>query len=192
MIKAIVFDYAGVITPGPMTSWIKENLKETDKKYKLYKTSGDKWDLGLVPKEKVLNILSEVTGVAPNEIWEKIYLKPKLNSELISFIKALRQSYKIYIFSNFISEFLKKLLEKDNILGLFDEVIVSSDYGMKKPDPTFFKLLVSKTGVLKNEILFTDDAIKNVRGANKYGIKSILYTDNKTLIKDFRNLGIII
>lgn len=190
MIKVIAFDYAGVITPGPMTSWTKENLKNSGEKYKLYKSSGDKWDLGEMVESEVFDVLSEVTGISPDQIWEKIYLRPKLNLEVISLIKTLKNNYKIFLFSNFVGSFLRKLLEKDGIYNLFDEIIVSSDYGFKKPDASFFEVLVSHAGVGKNEIIFTDDAIENVKGGNNFGIKSILFTNAEKLTDDLRKSNI--
>jgi epoxide hydrolase-like predicted phosphatase len=190
MIKTIVFDYSGVITPGPLKNWVKKNLNETDERYKLYKEYSTKWDLGTMTTDEVNKILSKITGVPKELIWEKIYLPQKPNKELIILIKKLKKSYKIILFSNFIGDFLRKLIETHEINNLFDEVIISSDHGKKKPDHNFFEILVKISGVKKNEIIFTDDKNENVESSNKFGIKAFLFTDTKSFIRDLRKSGI--
>lgn len=192
MIKVIAFDYAGVITPGPLTQWTNDNLKETDEIFKVYKKKSRKWDLGGIKTEEIFKILSYITKVPVDLVWEKIYLKPKPNKNIINLIIKLKRNYKIFLFSNFVGEFLRNLLEKDGITDIFDEIIISSEHKMQKPDPMFFELLVKKSGVKKDEIIFTDDSLKNVEAANRYGIKSFVFTNTKNLIEDLKNESVMV
>jgi FMN phosphatase YigB (HAD superfamily) len=50
--------------------------------------------------------------------------------------------------------------------------------------------LVRKSGVKKNEIIFTDDNKKNVDGSNTFGIKAIQFENCEQLIKDLRAEGV--
>lgn len=190
MIKAIAFDYAGVITPGPMTQWVKDNLIEGSEKMKLYKEYARKWDRGEMSEQEVFKILEEITGIRYNEIWKKIYLKPKLNEDVFKLIKNLKKNYKVFLFSNFVASFLKKLLSNHNIADYFDEIIISSEHKMQKPEPHFFALLLSITSLKKDEIIFIDDTLRNVEAGNDFGIKSIQYVNVDKLEKDLENEGV--
>ena len=188
MIKVIAFDYAGVIIPGPMTQWVKNNLQENDEKWKIYNESARKWDLGQMSLDEVYKILSDITGIPANQIWDNFYLKADLNKDVVEIIKRLKKNYKVFLFSNFISELIRKLLDNHNITDYFDEIIISSEYKMKKPDPKFFELLLRTTGVKKNEILFIDDRKDNIEGAQSFGIKSVLFTNAKNLSENLRTM----
>lgn len=190
MIKVIAFDYAGVVIPGPMTQWVKNNLQKNDKKWKRYTESARKWDIGELSLDEVYKILSDITGTPATQIWEKFYLRAELNEDVVEIIKKLNKNYRVFLFSNFVSELIKKLLENHKITELFDEIIISSEYKMRKPDPEFFKLLHRTSGVKKEEILFIDDRKDNIGGARIFGIKSILFTNTKKLESDLRRANL--
>ncbi|MCL5970061.1 MAG: HAD-IA family hydrolase [Patescibacteria group bacterium] len=190
MIKVIVFDYAEVVAEGPILRWVKENIKPNDKKLLEYREKMHEWDLGEIAVDEAYEIIGRLTQTPPNLIWETFYEKSKSNKEIIALIKKLKINYKIILFSNFMGELLRKLLKKHGIEELFDEIIISSEHKMKKPDPKFFETLVKKAGVKKEEILFTDDKINNVEASNKFGIKAFQFITTKQLIEDLKSEGV--
>jgi epoxide hydrolase-like predicted phosphatase len=190
MIKVIAFDYAGVIAPGPMTDWAKKNLSRDSKDFKTYIENAHKWDLGEMSLEEVYKVISEITGMPKDLIWEEFYEKSIFNDSVVTIIKKLKSNYKVILFSNFIGELLRKLLSKYKIHDLFDEIIISSEHKLKKPHPDFFNILLQKSGVPKNEILFIDDRLENIEGAKKFGILAIHFKGSEKLIEDLKNLGI--
>jgi HAD superfamily hydrolase (TIGR01509 family) len=190
MIKVIAFDYAEVIAQGPLTTWLRNNLRPNDERIKTFEEHARDWDIGAITISEVQKILSGLTGILPDKIWEEFYEKSLPNTDTINLIRKLKKNYKIILFSNFIGELLRKLLNHYGIMDLFDEIIISSDYKMIKPDPNFFEVLVDKSGVKKTEIIFTDDRKANVDGSNNFGIKAIQFLNAGQLIKDLRNEGI--
>ncbi len=189
MIKVIAFDYNGVIAPfGAIKKWMDENLTEDDKRYILYKESTSKWDLGEISLDETYTVLSEVTGVPSEKLWETFFATQVLNHDVVELIKNLRKNYKVYLFSNHQADLLRKLIEMHGIGNLFDDIIASSDHKLIKPDPSFYQLLLEVTGHPKDEILFIDDLQENVDGGNKFGIKSILFTDTKELENHLKQL----
>lgn len=190
MIKAVVFDFAEVIAEGPMAKWLRENLPPEDQKLANYQKYSHKWDVGEMSREEVYKILSELTGILPEQIWEKIYEKSEPNTGVINLIKKLKKEYKIILFSNFIGEHLRKLLAKYGITDDFDEIIVSSEHKMRKPDVKFFELLRKKVGIKKNEIIFIDDKKENIDAALKFGIGAIRFIDINHLENELRKRGV--
>ena len=68
-------------------------------------------------------------------------------------------------------EFWRPLLPLDE---LFDDVIDSSEVGLRKPDPRIYALSLERLGVQPSEAVFVDDAPGNVAGAERVGIASVL------------------
>lgn len=190
MIKVIAFDYAGVITPGPLTDWARKNLTKEDPKYQIYKQACDQWDMGKMTKGEIFTLISFLTGFPKNKIWEEVYLKQKVNKEMVELIRSLKKNYRIFLFSNFVAEFLRKLLEKEKLLDYFDGLIISSEYKKIKPNFDFFEVLVEKAGVRKDEIIFVDDKKENTTAGNKFGIKSVLFTSAKELERELIDIGV--
>ena len=59
-------------------------------------------------------------------------------------------------------------------LRSFREVFVSSDLGVRKPDPEAFQLVAGLMGFEPEEILFFDDGAENVEGARVAGMHAVL------------------
>lgn len=188
MIKVIAFDYADVITPSPVAKWFNENLKPTDKKYIYFKNHAKGWNIGEANAQMVYELMYKVTGIPAHKIWERFYKNYIADKEIIKLIKQLKKDYKIFLFSNFVGEILRKLLKKDNITELFDEIIISSEHKMQKPSFDFFEILFKTSGVKKEEILFIDDREENVDAGNKFGIKSIQFINPKQLKIDLKRV----
>ncbi len=190
MIKAIVFDYTGVISQGPIMEWIKKNLTPDDNRYLLIKESSYKWDMGEITLDEAYLRIEKATGVSSEKIWDTFFKNTTLENEVIEIIKKLKKNYKIILFSNHLAELLRKLLAKHQITDLFDKILISSEHKMKKPSGEFFKVLVSITETNKDEMVIIDDTSENVRASNKFGIKAITYKDSKTLISDLQKLSV--
>jgi putative hydrolase of the HAD superfamily len=190
MIKVIAFDYSQVVAQGPITSWIQKNVPPDDNRHQLFKTHSKRWDAGDMTLTEIYQVLSELTGVAPEKLWEEFYVKSPLNKEVVALIKELKVNYKIILFSNFFAQLLRRLLKHHGITDLFDEIIISSEHKMIKPNSDFFELLVKKSGAKKEEIIFTDDLKENIDGANMFGIKAIQFKNCEQLIKDLQTAGI--
>jgi putative hydrolase of the HAD superfamily len=139
---------------------------------------------------EMYKLLSELTGTSPEKIWEEFYEKSLPNNEVIALIKTLKKNYKVILFSNFFAELLRRLLNKHKIVNLFDEIIISSEHKMIKPNSDFFELLVKTSGVKKEEIIFTDDKKENVDASNSFGIKAIQFVNCEQLIKDLKSEGV--
>lgn len=190
MIKTVAFDYTGVIAPGPVSEWLKQNFTAGDKRYELFSQYSKKWDLGKVNLQQFYRMISDATGVAPKLVWKTYFENSIVNKDVVKIIRKLRKNYKIILFSNNIGELLRKVLVKQDITNLFDEILISSEYKMTKPSVDFFKLMLLKAKNNKKEVVFIDDRQINVDASNCLGIKAFLYIDATTLIKDLQSIGV--
>jgi HAD superfamily hydrolase (TIGR01509 family) len=190
MIKVIAFDYTGVVAPGPFSSWLKKNFPRNDIKHKLFEKHSKRWDIGEVDLDEYYKLISEMSGISPELIWDTFYHNSIYNEEVVGIINKLKKNYKVILFSNHHNDLLRKILEKHVITHLFDEIIVSSEHKMAKPNKDFFHLMLSIAGANKDEVVFIDDNKLNVDQSNKLGIKALLFINVKTLKKDLLNIGI--
>ena len=72
----------------------------------------------------------------------------------------------------------------------FGVVIVSCDVGLRKPDPKIYKLALKKLKLKPNQAVFVDNQEWNLKPAQKLGMKTILFKDNKQLIKALEKLEV--
>ncbi len=59
-------------------------------------------------------------------------------------------------------------------LNLFGKVFVSSEMGKRKPEPEAFKQIATEIDVSLNKILFFDDIVENIEGAQAVGMQAAL------------------
>lgn len=95
-------------------------------------------------------------------------------------LSALRGSGKrIYLLSNAQRIFTEYEMNLLGIAGYFDEILISSDYGTKKPDSRFFHQLLEQTGIHPEEsIMIGNDAVCDIAGAKKIGMDTYYIHSN--------------
>jgi HAD superfamily hydrolase (TIGR01549 family) len=71
----------------------------------------------------------------------------ELNESLVSYLSVLRGNYKIALLSNSSSEYLRHELAKYDLEKFFDEIVISSEVGLIKPEPAVFHYILQKLAV---------------------------------------------
>lgn len=87
-------------------------------------------------------------------------------------LKTLKENgKKIYLLSNAQRSFTYQEMEKLDIVKYFDNIFISSDHGMKKPNPAFFTKLIEQEDLDVQQSLFLgNDQECDVLGAQKIGM----------------------
>ena len=104
-----------------------------------------------------------------------------IQPELFQLLKALReQGLKTAILSNCSSEEVTVIRESE-LYQYFDEVILSFEVGMKKPDACIYEEALRRLGITPDECIFVGDGgSRELEGAKSAGIKAVQakwYTD---------------
>ncbi|MFW9899524.1 MAG: HAD family hydrolase [Candidatus Thorarchaeota archaeon] len=113
--------------------------------------------------------------------------------EAIDLLKKLKEvnEYQLIAMSNVNASHWDYILRKNwDFLDNFDELILSHEVKITKPDPKIFKYAIKKAKCKPEEIVFVDDGSNNVRSAKKLGIIGIHFINIEKLIKDFEKLNI--
>ena len=108
-----------------------------------------------------------------------------IDEELIKYIQELRQRGIVCVLATNNEKYrFQHMLEEMGLANnVFDKTYSSAHLGHKKPDHEFFGKIVKDLGdIKKEEIVLWDDDMKNIKGAESFGIKAELYTS----LKDFK------
>ncbi len=63
----------------------------------------------------------------------------------------------------------------DELREVFDELVISGEVGLRKPDPAIFELACGRVGVALADAVFVDDFEVNTSAAEVFGIPSVLH-----------------
>lgn len=112
------------------------------------------------------------------------------NDSIWSLAHAVKEKYKTGLLTNQYPRMLNLIKEKNLMPDVdWDVVIDSSVVGHQKPEQAIFELAEEKANHHPNEILFIDNSLEHLEGANKKGWKTFLYNlqnveeSNKQLIE---------
>jgi putative hydrolase of the HAD superfamily len=191
MIKAVLFDYGGVLSEGGG----KYSLSDTIAKLYGFKVGWDKLadlhgDLirGSITTEEFFKRLAAihnspkiVTEAEWDEASENVY---ELSRPVVDLAGRLRQrGIKTGILSNVYAMSAKHHRELGNYNG-FDPVVLSCEIGAAKPDARIYMTAVERLGVLPTEVLFVDDQEKWLPSAQAFGMHTIHATNPQQIVDD--------
>jgi len=98
-----------------------------------------------------------------------------LRDDMVEFVRTARSAGLVTgVLTNNAREFAQFWRPMLPLDELFDDVVDSSEVGMRKPDPRIYALAVERLGVQPDQALFVDDAAGNVRGAQAAGLSAVL------------------
>lgn len=206
-IKAVIFDIGGVLEISdqqkPVRGHVNRGVHQTIAKH--LNISLDQWFdaidstysysiTGEMSEVKVLSTISKNTKISKTKLKKVIFqayrthFKP--NKELYNLaFKLKKQGYKIAILSDQ-WHLSKQALMPKTLTDKFDVSIVSCDVGLRKPNPKIYKLTLKKLKLPAKNCVFIDNQIWNINPAQKLGMKTILYKDNKQVFRQLSRLGV--
>jgi len=192
MIKAVIFDFGGVIKANDNLSL--RNIASA------YKISQQDLIKEIKPHIKLFqeNLLTE------NQFWNKLSLSlgrpiPKnknklwingyetnfyIYPEIIDLVKKLKNNrIKTAVLSNTIKPHVN-IIDKFGGYNHFDVVILSTRVKLSKPNPEIYLLSAKRLAVKPEECIFIDDRKENLVPAKKLGMRIVLAESPKQIIKD--------
>src|SRR5688500_18351213 len=136
------------------------------------------YDAGLVDRKTFLTQLMETTGKQPQKIEDLLASEIVKNAKLLDYIRQLRkQGYKIGLLSNIASNWIREILLDKKEQALFDEMIMSFEVGMVKPEARIFELACNRLGVALKEAVLIDDVERYCMAAREVGMQAVVYRD---------------
>jgi epoxide hydrolase-like predicted phosphatase len=112
----------------------------------------------------------------------------RLDENLVNYLRDLRPQYKTALLSNAWDD-LRQMLEGEwKIDDAFDEIIISAEVGLAKPDPRIYQRVIADLDVVPAEAVFVDDFPENVAGASLQGLHAIHFNDSDQALRDLSHL----
>ncbi|MEI6418773.1 MAG: HAD-IA family hydrolase [Sphingomonadales bacterium] len=189
MVKAVIFDFGGVITSSPFEAFaayeaarglpqgfirtVNATNPDDNAWARLERSEIDAAAFDAAFRAEALALGHDVPGgdVLP-------LLAGQVRAGMVAALRACKARFKVGCITNNVSS------DKDigwgdsvrDILALFDHVIESSKVGLRKPDPAIYLMMCDALGVAPADCVYLDDLGINCKPAAALGMHAIKVT----------------
>ncbi len=192
MIKAIFFDFDGVLTNFEYGSYtVCYNLSQktgipTDKLLACHDQQGKELNLGKISYSDFLDNFCKCAGQKIDiALLDYAFRNVPLNHKMIELAKKLRKNYKIGIITDNSKGRFSAIIDEFKLRDIFDALILSADVGATKKEEAIFRRALDLLEVKPQECIFIDNSARNLEVPKRMGFKTIYYDFDK---KDFDSL----
>jgi HAD superfamily hydrolase (TIGR01509 family) len=194
-INTLIFDCFGVICDPIFNAWYRDNMLKRGLKDDNLLNVFEQHDLGKFSEDDVITYFSKLEGITAtkDKIREEIDGYVKLSEDLAEVILKLKnRGFKTMLLSNAGTYIFndKIYVKYPQFKGLFEEIVISSDIGLVKPNSDIYLHALKKIKSAPGESLFIDDSQVNVDAATILGIEGFLYTDVKSFLDYLKTIDI--
>ena len=194
MIKAVIFDYGGVIKDAhalsldvPTISNISEEEFEKTKEKRM--ESGGMAERGEINDEEYWKRYSKIIGKPIRK--DAVQMAQKFYSETFTFHKEMFdlveklkvKDMRVAVLSN-IFKFEADVIRENHGYDEFNPVILSYEVGMNKPNKNIYVYAIEKLQLKPEECIFIDDKARYLVPAKELGIKTVLFENPEQAVRD--------
>ncbi len=111
----------------------------------------------------------------------------RLDQTLLAFMRSLRPKIKVGLISNAWSG-LRAWIVSQKFVDAFDDMTISAEVGMAKPDARIYQHALGKLDVHPKEAVFIDDVPANVEAAIALGMCGIVFQKSDEAIAEINTL----
>jgi epoxide hydrolase-like predicted phosphatase len=180
-VRAVIWDLGGVIVRTenrePRTAFgarFGMSYEEIDR-FVFGGETAKKASVGLIREEEHWRDVARRLGVSEDQaqaLSDQFFGGDVIDRSLLGFISSLRPRFKTGVISNAWSG-LRAYMIREKFIDPFDQVIISAEAGIAKPDPRIYALALDKLAVAAHETIFVDDFIENINACNALGMIGI-------------------
>ena len=175
MIKVIAFDLVGVLVN-------ERDIVLSNEEEKLERLFGPNLSDEEYLKEanKIVNDETNILDIT-RALINKLY--KVRDADIFTKLKNKYNNIKIIIATNhlsYVEEFINKYFDTTYL----DDVIISANINKIKPNANFYNFILEKFNIKSKELLFLDDNVENIDGANKLNIRTIKVEKNMNLYEE--------
>lgn len=193
MIKAILFDFDGVLTIDQTgsESIINYFAQKTGIEVEILKSSYYKHNKGLLcgeitHKDIWHEFCVDIGNNLDYNLLFEAFQNTRLDHEMLGFVRQLKKKYKIGMITDNKCDRIEEILNYNKLNSLFDVVSVSAAYHSGKEERIIFEKTISMLNVMPNECIFIDNTEKNLSIPRQMGMHTILFDDENRNMTVFR------
>jgi epoxide hydrolase-like predicted phosphatase len=200
-IRAVIWDIGGVLVrteDDEPRKLLAERLGITRERLENLVFNGDmgqKAQTGAISAQVLLEYVCREVRYPAQEAGrfeEEFFAGDRLDESLMSYIRSLRPRYCTGIISNAWDDVRAMIQNRWKMADAFDQVFLSAEVKICKPDPRIFQIALESLAVLPEEAVFVDDFPRNIEGARAVGMHAIQFRSSEQIraeLEAFLNQG---
>jgi 2-haloacid dehalogenase len=200
--SAIIFDFGGVLFDWDPRYLYRQYFPDDERAMEKFldEIQFNEWnrqqDIGRPFSEAVAELTAQFPQYAKlindfNTRWEETLAGVVPQS--VAILERLYQvGFPLYALSNWSEEKFRLVRQRYDFLNWFDEIIISGEAGMAKPDPEIFHYFLKRVQREPQDCLFIDDAAVNISIANELGFHTLQFQSPEKLAFDLSLAGILV
>jgi putative hydrolase of the HAD superfamily len=145
--------------------------------------------LGKISSKAHWEIVRERLDVAAEEqasVIEQFWAGDRLDRALVAHLRKLRERVKTGLLSN-AWDTLRTMLEAEwKIADAFDEIVISAEVGLAKPDHRIYLMMLDRLQVEASQVVFVDDFDENVDAARWIGMHAIRFKTTRQTLAELK------
>ena len=95
-------------------------------------------------------------------------------------LDVLRERYPLAVVTDAQSAYARGELHRVGLLGYFDPIVISGDYGFRKPDRRLFQFALDRVGVpAENAVYVGNDMHRDIFGAREAGLTTVMFDSDQ-------------
>jgi len=112
--------------------------------------------------------------------------------ETVDMLATLRGAgLRLYALTNWSAETFPVAQARFPFLAWFEDIVVSGQVGLAKPDPRIFQLAIERCRLVPSTTVFIDDSRPNVEIAQRLGLQALHFQAPEKLRLELRDLGLM-
>lgn len=188
MIKAVIFDFFGVI--GRSTyQLVVQDLHLSKEQQSDLADLHKALDNGFIDTTDFLRRYASILQLEYSKFIDRYYDSLErftTTPDMLALVKQLRKTYKVGLLSNVEAESYIQFIEP--LVGNFDVVVTSFQVQLAKPEVAIYEHMAAELGTQPAECIMIDDSKTNCEGALVAGMEAIQFISLKETIKALRLL----
>jgi 2-haloacid dehalogenase len=199
-IKSVIFDFGGVLIDwNPYYLLRKLMTNDTDIARFMQEINFKQWnyelDMGYPFDKGIADIAvkfpqySDLIRVYDERWLETIGVT---FNETIDLVRQVKDAgYRVFGLSNWSERKFSEVRPRYEFFNLFEDMVISGEVKLAKPDPRIYQVLLERNGLNANECLYIDDSEDNIRGGRQVGLNTIQYQSSPLLKEELQAYGIL-
>lgn len=208
MIKAVLWDFGGVITTSPFEAfnrYEREHGIPVDfiRSVNARNPDSNAWaqlESDAIDLAEFDRLFAQETAAAGHSIPGAEVLQllsGDVRPAMVAALEAIKARYRVACITNNVRAAgtgpgmaigSARVEAVAQVMSLFDFVIESSVVGLRKPDPRIYQLACEKMGIAPTEAVFLDDLGVNLKSARALGMHTIKVTSQEQALLDLENV----